>query len=144
MSQTVNDLSAKHSQLQRSYNGRRKQLNSKTKEVDDLRTALSGQSAQLTKLRKEKERIVAEHKDVQAHISNLESDLKRIQKEAESFGSDLKHLSAEKDMIETRYQRELGQLERVNKQSRAQIRILKEQLAKVPTKMSDQVMNVDK
>ena len=116
----------------------------KSREVEDLRTALSSQSSKLSKLRKEKERIIAEHEDVQAHIATLEADLKKIQKEAVSFGSDLKELTMEKEMMETRYQREIAQHERANKQNRSQIRILKEQLAKAPAKVANQSVDAEK
>ena len=95
-------------------------------------------------MRKEKERIIAEHEDVQTHIATLEADLKKIQREAESFGSDLKELTMEKEMMETRYQREIAQHERANKQNRSQIRILKEQLAKAPAKVVAQTVDTEK
>ena len=114
--------------MQASYNGRRKQLDLQSKEIDDLRAALSTKTDALNKVLHERAKASADEKDVRSVVSALETDVTRMQKEAHQLGSDLKRLRNEKTKAEVKYADDTVRFERVCKQNRAEIRLLKEQL----------------
>lgn len=70
----------------------------------------------------------AERMDLQAIISGLENDLQRVCRDAENYGHDLRRLKRQKEDAEAKHKRELEQHARAQKQSKAQIKLLKEQL----------------
>ncbi|OBZ74037.1 hypothetical protein A0H81_06283 [Grifola frondosa] len=77
---------------------------------------------------REKNRIAAEKGDVARTVAALEADLRRVKKDAEAFGRDLKLLRTQKDRLEEERKEEQTKTARAQKQSLAQIRLLKEEL----------------
>ena len=118
----------KHASLQCSYDNRRQQLDLQTAELDELRLAFTTQSSQLREAQSEKKRIQAERMDLQAIISGLEADLQRVRWDAENYGNDLRKLRRQKEDAEVKFKNEQEHHARTQKQNKAQIRLLKEQL----------------
>ncbi len=96
--------------------------------MEDLRSALCTQGTLLNRLASERDRAEIESKDVQKVIRGLEADLRRVQKDADKLGEDLNRLRQQKNEMEARYDEGRAQHERNLKQSRAQVRLLREQL----------------
>lgn len=70
-------------------------------------------------------------------METLEADLRRVKRDAEVFGRDLKVLTEQKDRL-VREKEEAGiKAERAQKQTLAQIRILKEELQAQSLKVKD-------
>ena len=126
--QQIHELAVKHAALQCSYDNRRQLLDLQAGELDELRLTLLTQSNQLKDIHSEKKRVQAERSDLQAIISNLEADLQRVRWDAENYGRDLRKLKRQKEDAETKYKTEQEHLARIQKQSKAQICLLKEQL----------------
>ncbi|KLO12697.1 hypothetical protein SCHPADRAFT_971393 [Schizopora paradoxa] len=139
-SKHANKLDSEQVKLQASYNGRRKQIDIQAAEMEDLRRTLSSQGTLLDKAVADRNRAEFNSREVQAVIRGLEADLKRVQKDADTFGEDLKRLRQQKDEMEARHDEERTQYERKAKQSRSQIRLLRDQLE---SQNHLQVTNVD-
>lgn len=136
----ANKLDSEQVKLQASYDGRRKQIDIQAAEMEDLRRTLSSQGTLLDKAVADRNRAEFNSREVQAVIRGLEADLKRVQKDADTFGEDLKRLRQQKDEMEARHDEERTQYERKAKQSRSQIRLLRDQLE---SQNHLQVTNVD-
>ena len=113
-----------------SCDGRRRQLDRQAKEIESLRAALTTQPQSMKQTRAEKENIKSDTSDLRPLASKLEFELKRIQQEANQFGRDLVRLRTERDQLLVHHRDEIEQHERTTKQIRAQLRDLKQQLAK--------------
>ncbi|KAI5120368.1 hypothetical protein M0805_006890 [Coniferiporia weirii] len=128
-SKLASELSAKHDNLQNSYDGRRRQLDLQAKEIEDLRALVAPQLYKSNQAHSDEHRIHTKDPEVHTKARDLEAELKRVQQQAASFGHDLRRLRDERDKVITHYRHEVEQHERTNKQNRAQLRLLKEQLA---------------
>ncbi|THH07320.1 hypothetical protein EW145_g3460 [Phellinidium pouzarii] len=100
-------------------------LDVQTKEIGDLHAAVSSQ----TKKCMEMEHTQSEGPNIRDVAWKLEMEIKCVQQEAEFYGRDLQQLRSEKDRMDMHYRQELEQHERANKETRTQLRLLKEQLA---------------
>ncbi|KAH8108326.1 hypothetical protein DFH11DRAFT_1117187 [Phellopilus nigrolimitatus] len=101
-------------------------LTTVTAELDALRKL---HDEELSQAQSEKKHMQSESTGIQAIASRLEVELKYIQQEADRFGRDLRQLRAERDKMAVHHRQELEHYERMNKQTRAQLRFMKEQLA---------------
>jgi septal ring factor EnvC (AmiA/AmiB activator) len=97
-------------------------------EIEDLRRALTQRESELERVETEKNRTSMEKNDFIKTVKALEADLVRVRKDAERFGNDLKALKKEKEKLEERRRIESERSERGEKQLKARMRILSEEI----------------
>ncbi|KAJ3553173.1 hypothetical protein NM688_g3757 [Phlebia brevispora] len=124
----VNKLRQEHATTQTSHEQRRHELDMKMLEIEDLRRALSEREEDLERAEADKKRIANEKIDMNHNVAALEADLRRVKREAEAFGRDLKALRAQKDKLENERKEEKTKVERAQKQSQTEIRLLKDEV----------------
>ncbi|THH27181.1 hypothetical protein EUX98_g7008 [Antrodiella citrinella] len=137
VSEHVNKIREEHAASQTSHDNRRHQLDLQVLEVEDLRRALSQQSSELQRAEEENARIKSEKSDVARTVASLEADLRRVKRDAEAFGGDLKALRDQKERLEREKKDEEAKVERAQKQTQSQIRILKEELQATKARVRD-------
>jgi myosin protein heavy chain len=97
-------------------------------EIEDLRRALTQKESELERVETEKNRASMEKNDFIKTVKALEADLVRVRKDAERFGNDLKALKKEKEKLEEKRRIECERTERGEKQLKARMRILSDEI----------------
>ena len=126
--QHASELASRYTNHQTSHEGRRRQLDMQSKEIESLRAAISSQAGKLQRMQSDT-RYDRPSIDAQKLASRLEAEIKRLSQEADRFGRDLIELRDEREYLIEKHRRELEHHERASRQNKAQLQLLHDQVA---------------
>lgn len=106
----ANDNSRYMDALKR-LNDTRTQLNTKEKEIKELRRTIQSQKEEIISIRSEKKRAHAQCFESQGIASKLVLDIERLQTEAMQIGRNLQELQVDRNGLAPLYKRKLAKLE---------------------------------